>query len=81
VTLREPERLCRRWLLFHEKAWQALKRSEWGRLVAGCCGEDLDRLLQLLRSADEALEGVSGACRAARAALACLRQRAEQRRR
>jgi hypothetical protein len=30
VALREPERPCR-WLAFHEKAWQAVRPSEWGR--------------------------------------------------
>jgi hypothetical protein len=80
VALREPERLCRPWLAFHERAWLAVKRSEWGRLVGGRRGEDLDRHLRLLSSVDEAVEGVAGACRAARAALAGLRRRAEQRR-
>ena len=48
--------------------------------VRGWPGEDLDDLLQLLRSTDEALKEVAGAWRAARDALAGLRQRAEQRR-
>jgi hypothetical protein len=78
VTLRELERLCRRWLAFHERAWQAVKPSEWGRLVGECRGEALDQLLRLFRSADEALEGVAGACQNVRDTLAGLRQRAEQ---
>jgi hypothetical protein len=80
VTLRELERLCRRWLAFYGRAWQAVKPSEWGRLVGGCRGEDLGRLVQLLRNTDGALKEVADACRDIRAALAGLRQRAEQRR-
>jgi hypothetical protein len=64
----------------HEKAWQVVRLSEWGRLVGGRRGEDLDRLVRLLWSADEALKEVAAACRAARAELAGLRQRAGQRR-
>jgi hypothetical protein len=80
VTLRELERLSRHWLDFHEQAWQVVKERDWARFVRSWPVGDLDRLLQLLRSADEVLTEVAGACRAARAALAGLRQRAEQRR-
>jgi hypothetical protein len=80
VTLRELGRQCRRWLAFHEQAWQGVKGRDWVRFVRGWPGEDLDRLVQLLRSADGARKEVAAACRAARAALADLRQRAEQRR-
>jgi hypothetical protein len=65
---------------FHEQAWQGVKGRDWVQFVRGWPGEDLDRLLQMLRNTDEALEGVAGACRAARATLAELRERAEQRR-
>jgi len=78
VTLRELGRQCRRWLDFHEQAWQAVKGRDWAGLVRGWPVGDLDDLLQLLRSTDEVLTEVAGACRAARAALAGLRQRAEQ---
>jgi hypothetical protein len=78
VTVRELERQCRRWLAFHEQAWQGVKGRDWVQFVRGWPGEDLDDLLQLLRSADGALKEVAGACRAARATLAGLRQRAEQ---
>jgi hypothetical protein len=80
VTLRELGRQCRRWVDFHEKAWQGVKDRDWVRFVRGWPREDLDRLVQLLSSADGALTEVAAACRAARAALAGLRQRAEQRR-
>jgi hypothetical protein len=80
VTLREPGRQCRRWLAFHEQAWQGVKGRDWRLFVRSWPGEDLDRLVQLLRKTDEALERVAGACRSARAALAGLRQRAAQRR-
>ena len=80
VTLRELERQCRRWLEFHEGAWQAVKDRDWVGFVRGWPREDLDALLRLLSSADGALKEVAGACRAARAALAGLRQRAERRR-
>jgi hypothetical protein len=78
VTLRELERQCRRWLDFHWQAWQGVKGRDWVQFVRGWPGEDLDRLVQLLRNTDGALKEVAGACRAARAALAGLRQRAEQ---
>jgi hypothetical protein len=39
VTLRELERLSRRWLAFSWKAWHAVKPSEWGRLVVWCRGK------------------------------------------
>jgi hypothetical protein len=78
VTLRELERQCRRWLAFHEQAWQGVKGRDWVGLVRGWPVGDLDNLLQLLRNADGALKEVAAACRAARAALARLRQRAEQ---
>jgi hypothetical protein len=78
VTLREPGRLCRRWLDFHEQAWQRVKERDWVQFVRSWPGEDLDRLVRLLSNADGALKEVAGACRAARAALAGLRQRAEQ---
>ena len=80
MTLRELERQCRRWLAFHEGAWQAVKDRDWVGFVRSWPREDLDDLLRLLSSADGALKEVAGACRAARAALAGLRQRAEQRR-
>jgi hypothetical protein len=80
VTLREPERLSRRWLGFHEQAWQGVKGRDWRLFVRSWPREDLDRLVQLLRNTDEALKEVAGACRAARATLAELRERAEQRR-
>jgi hypothetical protein len=78
ATLREPGRQCRRWLAFHEKAWQGVKDQDWGRFVRSWSGEDLDTLTRLLGSTDGALQEVAGACRAVRAALAGLRQRAEQ---
>jgi hypothetical protein len=80
VTLRELERQCRRWLEFHEGAWQGVRDRDWVGFVRGWPREDLDDLLRLIRNTDEALKEVAGACRAARAALAGLRQRAEQRR-
>jgi hypothetical protein len=80
VTLRELERQCRRWLAFHEGAWQGLKGRDWARFVRSWPREDLDTLLRLLSRADGALKEVARACRAARAALAGLWQRAEQRR-
>ena len=80
MTLRELGRLCRRWLDFHEQAWQGVKGRDWRLFVRSWPREDLDRLVQLLRNTDEALKEVAGACRAARADLAGLRQRAEQRR-
>ena len=80
VTLRELERQCRRWLGFHEQAWQAVKDRDWVGFVRSWPREDLDKLVRLLSSADGALKEVAGASRAARAALAGLRRRAEQRR-
>ena len=80
VTVRELGRQCRRWLGFHEQAWQGIKGRDWRLFVRSWPREDLDRLVQLLRNTDEALKEVAAACRAARAALAELRQRAEQRR-
>ena len=80
VTVRELGRQCRRWLDFHEGAWQGVKGRDWRLFVRGWPVGDLDNLLRLLGSADGALKEVAGACRAARAALAGLRQRAEQRR-
>ena len=80
VTLRELERQCRRWLAFHEQAWQGVKGRDWRLFVRSWPREDIDRLVRLLSGADGALKEVAGACRAARAALAGLRQRAEQRR-
>jgi hypothetical protein len=79
VTLRELKWLCRR-LAFHEQAWQGVKGRDWRLFVRSWPGEDLDNLLQLLRSADGALKEVAGASRAARAALTGMRERAEQRR-
>jgi hypothetical protein len=78
VTLRELERQCRRWLCFHEQAWQGVKGRDWGLFVRGWPREDLDTLVRLLSSADGALKEVAGACRAVRADLAGLRQTAEQ---
>jgi hypothetical protein len=80
VTLRDLGRQCRRWLDFHEQAWQGVKERDWGLFVRDWPREDLDALVRLLSSADGALKEVAGACRAARAALAKLRRRAEQRR-
>jgi hypothetical protein len=80
VTLRELGRQCRRWVDFHEQAWQGVKDRDWAGFVRSWPREDLDNLFQLLGSTDEALKEVVGACRAARAALAGLRQRAAQRR-
>jgi hypothetical protein len=80
VTVRELERQCRRWLDFHEQAWQGVKDRDWVQFVRGWPGEDLDRLVQLLRNTDGALKEVAAACRAARAALTGLRQRVEQKR-
>jgi hypothetical protein len=80
VTLRELGRQCRRWLDFHEQAWQGVKGRDWVQFVRSWPGEDLDRLVQLLRNTDGALKEVAAACRAARATLAELRERAEQRR-
>jgi hypothetical protein len=79
VTLREPGRLCRRWLAFSWKAWQKVKDPDWRLFVRDWPREDLDDLLRVLGSADGALKEVARACRAARAALAGLRRRAEQR--
>ena len=79
MTLRELERLSRRRLGFHEQAWQRAKERDWVQIARGWPGEDLDRLVRLLSSADGALKEVAGACRAARATLAGLRERAEQR--
>jgi hypothetical protein len=76
VTLRELERLCRRWLAFHEKAWKGVKGRDWVGLVRGWPEQDLDDLIRLLGSAEEAVQGVARASRAVRAALAGLRQRA-----
>jgi hypothetical protein len=76
VTLRELGRQCRRWLDFHEQAWQRVNKQDWVRFVRSWPKEDLDDLLGLLGSAEEALKEVAGACRAVRAALAGLRQRA-----
>jgi hypothetical protein len=78
VTLRELGRQCRRWLGFHEGAWQGVKGRDWRLFVRSWPGEDLDDLLRLLGSTDEALKEVADAFRAARAALAGLRRRAEQ---
>jgi hypothetical protein len=80
VTLRELERQCRRWLDFHEQAWQGVKERVWRLFVRSWPREDLDRLVRLLRNTDEALKEVAAACRAVRAALAGLRQRVEQKR-
>jgi hypothetical protein len=80
VTLRELGRQCRRWLDFHEQAWQAVKDRDWAGFVRSWPREDLDDLLQLIRSTDEALKEVAAACQAARADLADLRQQAKQRR-
>ena len=68
----------RRWLGFHEQAWQGIKGRDWRLFVRSWPREGLDNLVRLLSSADGALKEVAGACRAARAALAGLRQRAEQ---
>jgi hypothetical protein len=78
VSLRELGRQCRRWLAFHEEAWQGVKDQDWVRFVVSWPEKDLDNLVQLLRSADGALKEVAGACRAVRAALAGLRQRAKR---
>jgi hypothetical protein len=55
---------------------RGVKGRDWVRFVRIWPREDLDRLVQLLRSAGGALKEVARACRAARAALAGLRQRA-----
>jgi hypothetical protein len=80
VTLRELERQCRRWLGFHQQAWQGVKGRDWRLFVRSWPREDLDRLVRLLRCADGTLKEVARACRAVRDALDGLRQRAEQRR-
>ena len=80
VTLRELERQCRRWLAFHQQAWQGVKSRDWVGFVRSWPREDLDDLLRLLSSADGALKGVARACRAVQDSLDGLRQRAEQRR-
>ena len=46
VTLRELGRQCRRWLDFHEQAWQGVKDRDWVRFVRSWPGEDLDDLVQ-----------------------------------
>jgi hypothetical protein len=79
VTLRELERLCRRWLAFHEEAWKGVRGRDWVGFVRGWPEQGLDDLLRLLGSAEEAVQGVARAGRAVRAALAGLRQRAERR--
>jgi hypothetical protein len=61
VTLRELERQCRRWLGFHEQAWQVVKERDWAGFVRGWPGEDLDDLLRLLGSAGGALKEVARA--------------------
>jgi hypothetical protein len=76
VTLRELGRQCRRWLDFHEQAWPGVKDRDWVRFVRGWPGEDLDDLLRLLGSAEEALKGMARASRAVRTALKRLRKRA-----
>jgi hypothetical protein len=78
VALRELGRQCRRWLGFHEGAWQGVKDRDWRLFVRSWPRGGLDTLLRLLSSADGALKGVAAACRAARAALAGLRRRAER---
>ena len=78
MTLREPDGQCRRWLAFHEGAWQAVKDRDWVGFVRSWPREDLDDLLQLIRNTDEALKEVAAACQAPRADLAGLRQRAEK---
>jgi hypothetical protein len=70
----------RRWLGFHEQAWQGIKGRDWGLFVRSWPVGDLDSLVQLLRNAGGALKEVAGDSRAARAALAGLRQRAERKR-
>jgi hypothetical protein len=78
VALREPGRLCRRWLAFYEGAWQGVKGRDWRLFVRSWPREGLDKLVRLLSSADGALKEVARGCWAARAALAGLRRRAEQ---
>ena len=46
VTLRELGRQCRRWVDFHEKAWQGVKGRDWVGFVRSWPREDLDNLLQ-----------------------------------
>jgi hypothetical protein len=79
VTLRELERQCRRWLDFHEQAWRGVKDRDWVRFVRSWPKEDIDDLLQLLGSAEEAVQGVARASQAVRTDLKRLRKRAERR--
>ena len=79
VTLRELGRQCRRWLDFHEQAWRGVKEQDWVRFVRSWPKEDIDDLLQLLGSAEEAVQGVARASQAVRTDLKRLRKRAERR--
>ena len=42
VTLRELGRQCRRWLDFHEQAWQGVRDRDWVGFVRSWPREDLD---------------------------------------
>jgi hypothetical protein len=81
VTLRELGRQCRRWLDFHEQAWQGVKDRDWARFVRSWPREDLDDLLRLLGSAEEALQEMADACGAVQGALKRLWKRAGPRQR
>jgi hypothetical protein len=73
LTLRELERLTRRWLRYYEHAWSAVKREDWKRLVRDWPPERRDALSQLLDDADVALGDLLNRCQKARDLLAALR--------
>jgi hypothetical protein len=74
LTLRELERLSRRWLRYYEHAWSAVKREAWRQLVRDWPPERRDALGQLLDDADVALGDLLNRCQKARDLLADLRR-------
>jgi hypothetical protein len=76
ACVRELGRLAGRWLRFHEHAWSKVGKAQWRKLLRAPAGPGRERLLELLRDAEEAVTGVAAAVEEARQKLSDLRQRA-----
>lgn len=62
VTLRELERLSRRWTDFYEEAFSLLKPKDWDAFERRCRGTEGERLRELVRDAAESLRKMAGRC-------------------
>jgi hypothetical protein len=74
VTLRELERLSRRWLDFHENVWSEVKARDWKGMLRDWPGGDRAKLHELVEDTEGALSRLEAACKEIHDTLAELKQ-------